>query len=297
MEQLNRANKKRRVMIGTPCYDGRIDVWYVNSLSNTVKMSFEKNVEIIPMWISFDALIQRARNDTLDLAITMDVDDIIWIDSDIEWEPEHFYRLLDHPVDIVGGTYRKKGDREEYVLREFPNITKVSSTTGLMSVQGLGTGFVRMSKKAFMHLWDSSRSYIDPKDDRERRMAFDVVIEDFPLNGKPKPVPTMISEDIYAFQKLIQGGFDVWLDPDITCNHTGPYKFKGDFRYWFESGAFLETDKIGAPAVASDPRLRTNEPPKFNITPPALRKQAPQQIQQAPQPQVPKSIPRSYKQL
>ena len=62
-------NTKRKVMIGTPCYDGRIDVWYVNSLSNTIKESFKHNVEITPIWISFDALIQRARNDTIHVAL------------------------------------------------------------------------------------------------------------------------------------------------------------------------------------------------------------------------------------
>ena len=56
-------------MIGTPCYDGRIDVWYTNSLINTVKQSYAHDVEITPMWVSFDALNQRARNDTIQLAL------------------------------------------------------------------------------------------------------------------------------------------------------------------------------------------------------------------------------------
>lgn len=222
----------RKVMIGTPCYDGRIDVWYVNSLVNTVKLSSGYDVEIIPMWVSFDALIQRARNDTIDIAIQQDVDDLIWIDSDIEWEPEWFYKLLDHPHDVVGGTYPKKGDREEYVVRQ---ITKrpIDPATGLMEVDGLGTGFVKMSRKAVRYLWDNSRSYIDPKDDRERRMVFDVIID-----GND-----MVSEDIHAFNKLREGGFKVWLDPDMCCNHTGPKKFTGNFRKWYSKAAPLPTKK------------------------------------------------------
>ena len=62
-------------MIGTPCYDGRLDVWYTNSLSNTIKQSFDHEIEIIPMWVSFDALLQRARNDTIQLALEMECDD------------------------------------------------------------------------------------------------------------------------------------------------------------------------------------------------------------------------------
>ena len=227
----------RKVMIGTPCYDGRIDVWYVNSLVNTIKMSAAKGVQIIPMWVSFDALIQRARNDTIQMAVEGDFDDLIWIDSDIEWEPEWFFQLLDYPQDVVGGTYRKKGDREEYVLRKVDK-SDIDPTTGLLEVHGLGTGFVKMSRNAMKYLWDVSSIYIDPKDNKERRMVFDVVIKD----------KDMVSEDIIAFMKLVDGGFKIWLDPKMTCNHIGPYRFRGDFIPWFKNGMFV-SKAPGLPAV------------------------------------------------
>ena len=210
----------RKVMIGSPSYDGRIDVWYTNSLVNTVKLSFEKDVEITPMWVSFDALIQRARNDTIQLAIDMDVDDLIFIDTDIEWEPEDFFKLLDYSHDVVGGTYRKKGDIEEYVFKAGASLDK--NEEGLIEVTGLGTGFVKLSRKAIKYLWDNGTPYIDPKDNKERRMICDVRIKDGGLH----------SEDIHMFSVLLDGGFKVYLDPEITCNHTGPYKFMGDFNKW-----------------------------------------------------------------
>lgn len=209
-------------MIGTPCYDGRIDVWYANSLMTTVKMSKEKGVEITPMWVSFDALIQRARNDTVQIALEMGMDDLIWIDSDIEWNPEWFYKLLEYPEDIVGGTYRKKGDIEQYVLRQTKK-RPINQQTGLVEVDGLGTGFVKMSRASLQWLWDNSPEYVDPKDGKERRMIFDVVIE----NGD------MVSEDIHMFNTLTRGGFKVYMDTAMTCNHIGPYKFKGDFMKWY----------------------------------------------------------------
>jgi hypothetical protein len=209
-------------MIGTPSYDGKLDVWYVNSLLNTIKMAQDQDVEILPMWVSFDALVQRARNDTLQMAISADVDDLIFIDYDIEWKPEWIFQLLNYPVDVVGGTYPKKGLKEEYVVRQLVR-TPPDARTGLMQVQGLGTGFVRLSQKALRHLWDSSASYVDPKDNLERRMAFNVVLHDGGL----------MSEDIYMFEQLMKGGFQIWLDPQMTCNHVGPHKFKGDFQRWY----------------------------------------------------------------
>lgn len=228
-------------MIGTPCYDGRVDIWYTHSLCETLKLALDAGIQIIPVWVSFDALIQRARNDTLHLAHKMQVDDLIWIDSDIEWKPEWFFKLLDYPVDVVGGTYRKKGDREEYVVRR-TNQESPDPSTGLLRVEGLGTGFVRMSKTAIDYLWDTSESYIDPKDNEERKLICNVVIE----NGD------LVSEDIWMFKRLDRGGFNIWLDPNMTCNHIGSYKFQGDFRPWFK----LVNESRPAPIPAIKPIKR-----------------------------------------
>lgn len=212
----------KRVMIGTPCYDGRLDVWYTNSLVNTIKESYKHNIEIIPMWVSFDALIQRARNDTILIAKELDVDSMIWIDSDIEWEPEWFFKLVECVHDVVGGTYPKRADKEEYVVRQV-NYNPIDPVTNLMEVDGLGTGFAKLSRRAINYLWDSSEPYLDPKDNKERRMIFNVKIEN----------NLMVSEDIAMFNKLSAGGFKIYMDTSMTCNHIGPKKFTGSFINWF----------------------------------------------------------------
>lgn len=220
METSNTASI-RKVMIGTPTYDGKLDVWYTNSLVNTITTSTDKRIGITPIWISYDALIQRARNDIIQTAINLDVDDLIFIDADIEWNPADFFKLLEYPQDVVGGTYPKKTDEEIYVLRDL--IPKdIDPLTGLIEVTGLGTGFVKLSRRAIDYLWNSSEMYIDPKDNQERRMVFDVLIKD----------NLLYSEDTIMFYKLIQGGFKVYLDPKITCNHIGPKKFVGNFTKW-----------------------------------------------------------------
>lgn len=209
----------RKVMIGTPCYSGQVDVWYTNSLVKTINQSILKyDIEITPIWVSFDALIQRARNDTIQLALEGEYDDLVWIDSDIEWQPEWFFKLLEYTYDVVGGTYRKKGDKEEYVLRQFETgLIKIDEN--LYEVSGLGTGFVKMSRAALQYLWDNSESYIDPKDGKERKMICDVQIID----------NSLYSEDIVMFRKLAEGGFKTYLDASMTCNHIGSYKFEGSF--------------------------------------------------------------------
>lgn len=212
----------RKVFIGTPCYDGKIDVWFANSLIQTERIAASRDIEIIPIYMSYDSLVQRARNDCLHLAMQMGCDDIVWIDADIEWQPEWFFQLLDYDVDVVGGTYRKKSDDSESYVVKANNSLSLNSQ-GLMSVDGLGCGFTRFSQRAMQYLWNNSESYTEKDKPESKRMVFDVRIE----NGE------LISEDIIVCDKLKQGGFDIWLAPHMTCNHIGIKKFQGDFENWY----------------------------------------------------------------
>jgi hypothetical protein len=220
---------QRKVLIGTPSYDGTLDVWYVNSLVGTIRESEDRGIRIDPVYMSYDALVQRARNDLVALAIQGEYDDLIFIDGDIEWDPSWVFKLLKYKQDVVGGTYRKKTDEvEDYVIKAWVHDDKgtvfpmeTDTRTGLVKVAGLGTGFLKLSRKAFSHLWDQAEPYVDHKG-KNSRMVFDLALQ----NG------TLVSEDINMCQKLIKGGFDIWLDPRMCCNHSGPKKFTGDFVNW-----------------------------------------------------------------
>jgi len=222
---------QRKVLIGTPSYDGTLDAWYVNSLVGTIRESEERGIRIDPIYMSFDALVQRARNDLVALAIEGKYDELIFIDGDIEWDPKWIFQLLKYKQDVVGGTYRKKvDDYEGYVLKAWVHDDKgtifpmeTDTRTGLVKVAGLGTGFMKLSRKALEYLWNGAEPYVDHKG-KNSRMVFDIAIQ----NG------VMVSEDILMCQKLIKGGFDIWLDPRMCCNHTGPKKFTGNFINWLE---------------------------------------------------------------
>ena len=57
----------RKVLIGTPCYDGRTDVWYNDSLNNTIRLSMKKDIRLDVIYMSYDSLVQRARNDIVNV--------------------------------------------------------------------------------------------------------------------------------------------------------------------------------------------------------------------------------------
>ena len=212
----------RKVLIGTPSYDGRLDVWYMNSLYETIISNKQYNYHIKPIWVSYDSLIQRARNDLIYYMIEGGYDDIIFIDGDIEWQADWFFKLLEYNVDVVGATYPKKDNIEQYVLKHVSS-TPTYGSNGLLKVDGLGTGFLRMSRRACQYLWDTSMPYTH--NGKDQKWIFDVGIQ----HGE------IISEDINVCQKLISGKFDIWLDTSMTCNHIGVKKYTGNFKQWFDN--------------------------------------------------------------
>lgn len=209
-----------KVLIATPAHDGRLDVWYTTSLINSVRIAQDNEVFLHPVFMSYDALIQRARNDLFALAVENGYDNMIFIDSDLEWNPVWIMELLSCQEDVVGGTYRKKTDDAEIYVAKTKNLE--ASENGLIKVDGLGTGFVKLSRKAVMSLWDASPEY--ENEGKTRRMICDVQIVDGQL----------YSEDTILFKKLGELGFDIWLAPHMTCVHIGTKKFYGNFANFVE---------------------------------------------------------------
>ena len=149
----------RKVLIGTPSYDGRIDVWFANSLVATVKEAEKRGIFVHAIYTSYDSLVQRARNSLVKLALEGGYDDLFFIDSDTEWDPEWFFRFLDRPEPIIGGALVKKSDDEGYTVKITDKKLKYSADKKLLEVDGVGTGFMKVSRFAFEKLWNAASPY------------------------------------------------------------------------------------------------------------------------------------------
>ena len=216
---------KRRVLIGTPSYDGRLEVHFVHALSQTIRLAIEKGVELREVFMSYEAIVQNSRNDLVKLAVEHDFDDLIFIDADQDWQPEWLFKLLAYPVDCVGGTVRKKTDSvESYNVKCDTWPIPVDPKTGLLVVDGLGAGFLRLSRRALRLLWDNSESY-RCLSQAPSRWIFDVR----PVGG------VLVGEDTFLSLKLKQLGIITYLDASMTCGHTGAKRFTGDFQAWLKA--------------------------------------------------------------
>ena len=217
----------RRVLIGTPSYDGKVDVHFANSLLDTIKMSFEKGIHVHVIYTAYDSLVQRARNCLFQMAMVGGYDDLFFIDSDVEWDAEWFFRLLERPEPIVGAGLIKKSDNETYTIKLLDKNLKWSEDGKMIEVDGIGTGFMRITRFALEKLWEISTIY--NSEGTEHRMICDIQVE----NGQ------LISEDFIICKKWQDLGFKTWIDPNITITHIGTKIYRGNFREFIKKIGYI----------------------------------------------------------
>ena len=212
----------RKVLFGTPAHDGRVEAAYCLALVETVKLAQQVGVQLIPIIVAYDSLVQRARNDLVKIALESGCDDLVFMDSDQEWAPQWIFQLLNHSVDIVGCPVPKKLDVPLFNVKALPDGITMGED-GLMEVACVGTGFMRISRKALQAVWDVSVPYRN--EGKEGRWVFDVQIVDGEL----------VSEDNVLCNKWREQGGKVWLDPAMTCNHIGVKKYSGNFMAFLDA--------------------------------------------------------------
>jgi hypothetical protein len=173
--------------------------------------------------MSYDALVQRARNDIFKLAVDAQVDDLVFIDCDVDWSPHDFFKLLEHDVSIVSAPIIKKSDATHTYSVKLLGDYDVNEN-GLVEVDGCATGFMRIRSDALHRIWDSAPEYQEKHKTEPSRMVFDVKIVDGEL----------WSEDIVFCDSWIKLGNKVYIDPSINCGHSGEKRWVGNFSEWIK---------------------------------------------------------------
>ena len=216
----------KRVLIGTPAHDGRVDVWYCNSLIYSLIAAQQAEIVLVPVYMAYDSLVQRARNDLVRLALEEGFDELVFIDGDQEWDPAWLVNLINRKEDVVGLPVVKKSDIPAFNVKVRRGHLEVGEN-GLLEVAGVGTGFLKISRNALQAVWDASSEYTN--EGRTCRMVFDVQV----IDGE------LVSEDNVFCRKWAETGGKVYVDPSVTCNHIGVKKYGGSFKGYLDYVAGL----------------------------------------------------------
>jgi hypothetical protein len=132
---------------------------------------------------------------------------IMWIDSDISWEPHEFLRLYQSDKDIIGGLYQTGPDGTVAVSMNdkngnprFVNKSEFILDAEPIKVDGLGFGFLCVGAGVFEKMqrpWFKTRT----------------------MQWPDVPYETDMGEDYSWCVGAKDAGFDIWLDPLVNVEH------------------------------------------------------------------------------
>jgi cellulose synthase/poly-beta-1,6-N-acetylglucosamine synthase-like glycosyltransferase len=172
-------------------------------------------------------VVSRARNLPVKDLLESECTDLLFIDSDINFEPEDVYRLMawtsDPKKGIVGGVPRTRSDNKVYIasLDYDDNNDLTMDNMGLVRAKRLATAFMMVRRDVFTTLVDAHPewSYYDTRTDRTLSAVFDFKLTDEGYMG----------EDYLFCDRAREHGFEVWVDPTIKLGHMGVQEYMGDF--------------------------------------------------------------------
>ena len=270
--------RKKKIFVATPMYGGQCHGMYTKSTADLAKMGQAYDIDIRFFYLFNESLITRARNYCADEFVRSDFTHLMFIDSDIGFDPNDVLSLAammdENDPDgkkIACGPYPKKtiawekikqavdrgfADKDanqlqkfvgDYVFNPADGQSEVRINEPVKVLEG-GTGFMMITKDAF-NKFDEAYPDYRYKPDHVRTKHFDGsrYITMYFQALIDKDSERYLSEDYMFCQWMRKCGVDTWLCPWMKLDHTGSYTFGGSLADLASIGATATADpnKIG----------------------------------------------------
>jgi len=250
--------KKNKIFVATPMYGGMAHGLYIKSSLDLQTTMNKYGIDTKFSFLFNESLITRARNYLVDEFLRSDHTHLLFIDSDIHYNPQDVLALLALDKDVIGGPYPKKSinwgnvaqaarnhsemepkELEQLVGEYVFNVvkgTKQFQVTDPLEVMEIGTGFMLVKRDVFVRM-EKEYPMIRYKPDhvgqanfdgsRYIHAYFDTVIDSkgsITDGGSDR----YLSEDYMFCQMWRKMGGQIYLCPWMKTQHIGTYAFTGN---------------------------------------------------------------------
>ena len=241
--------QKKSLFVATPMYGGMNHGLYAKACLDLQALCMQYGVKIKFSFLFNESLITRARNYLVDEFIhRSDCTHLLFLDSDIHFNPQDVIALLALDKDVIGGPYPKKAIKWRAVkkaMEKNPEIeaqalervtgdfvfnpvkgTQKFTVTEPLQVLEIGTGFMMVKRHVIeqliaLHPELKYRDNIGIGAQYEPLMygLFDTMID---------KDDNYLSEDwTFCYLWRMAGG-KIFADTGIKLDHTGYHKYAGD---------------------------------------------------------------------
>jgi len=222
----------RRIMLGLPAYDFKVSVKLAISLAQFCVEAPKHGVEIQICNISGCSVVSRVRNLIVKDFMASECTDLMFIDSDITFDPQDIFRLMAWNTDpkkgIVGGipVARKKGQIYISTLDQDEEGGIYMNAYGLVKAKRIATAFMLIRRDVIQTLIDNHPEWRYHDDRVENGHPDKFCYSVFDFQSKPDGY---VGEDYTFCDRAREHGYEVWIDPTIKLGHLGMTEFTGSF--------------------------------------------------------------------
>lgn len=168
-----------------------------------------------------NSLVYDARNMLAAEAIDTGADRILFIDSDMYFQPdmmEHMADVLDYGFHFISGLYFR---------RKFPMTPLIYDSIEIVTENGIKKG-----KTVAYTNYPADRLFmVDGCGFGAVMMEISMLKEMFDVYERPfDPMPGVLGEDLAFCYRAQQLGYELWCDPRIKLGHVGQFIY--DERYY-----------------------------------------------------------------
>jgi len=217
----------RKLFVALPAYDFKVSLKLAISLARLAQTAPQHGVQVHIGSICGCSVVSRARNLLVKDFLDTNCTDLIFIDSDINFDSDDVFRLMAWATDpkkgVVAGVPRVRDVNAVYIadLDYDENNELTMNGMGLVRGKRVATAFMLVRREVFEVLAAKNPewTYYDKRAGRDLSAIFHF---DVTPGG-------YIGEDFLFCDRARAHGFEVWIDPTIKLGHMGVQEYKGDF--------------------------------------------------------------------
>lgn len=218
--------KGRKLFVALPAYDFKVSLKLAVSLARLAQQMPQHGIDMSIGSICGCSVVSRARNLLVKDFLESDCTDLMFIDADINFEPEDVLRLMawasDPQKGIVGGVPRTRKTNKVYIAQlDQDDEGLTMNRMGLVRAKRIATAFMLVRREVFERLVNDNPqwNYYDHTTDRQLNAVFDFLVTEEGYMG----------EDYLFCDRARAIGYEVWIDPTIKLGHMGVQEYEGDF--------------------------------------------------------------------
>jgi hypothetical protein len=195
-----------KILVGLPCYDRRLYAQTMLSIFGDRSPNHQLTISTIEAC----PYIRRARDELVEIFLKGDWDVLLFVDSDVSWDPGSIAKLVESGYPVAAGVYPKRIPHEvdfsSVKLLPFPK-----RNGDWLEVAGVPMGLCAIHRDVFVCM----------KEVLKRDWIFHETRD--------------YGEDILFCKELRELGGEVWIDTAMRVrHHDGSMAHEGDFIQWME---------------------------------------------------------------